>query len=237
MNARTEGSEDHGQRTATPREHTDGRCRGKAREDPRRSFTNCVKQDAPSGRHDGVKRPDHRNGVQAEVNHPAAKSNARAIRTAGVELQRDPERLQELGTKIDTVEKVFYPPWPGREDQTTGHRTHPGEARGHLRRGSRQVRQTARATGERAERTRPPNPAGPASAAAPREPEAGTTARGTEKPRAGVPKPLSKKLQSRTESRRSGQARTRPLQRRKSTPTAATAAKPDKTCSAPSPLA
>ena len=49
------------------------------------------------------------------VKHPAAKSNARAIRTAGVELQRDSERLQELGKKIDTVEKVFYPPWPGGE--------------------------------------------------------------------------------------------------------------------------
>ena len=49
------------------------------------------------------------------MKHPAAKSKSRAIRTAGVELQRDPERLQELRTKIDTVEKVFYPPWPGGE--------------------------------------------------------------------------------------------------------------------------
>ena len=37
------------------------------------------------------------------------------LRAAGVELQRDPSRLAELQTHIDVVEKVFYPPWPGRE--------------------------------------------------------------------------------------------------------------------------
>ena len=35
------------------------------------------------------------------------------LRAAGLELQRDPSRLEELGAQIDTVEKVFYPPWPG----------------------------------------------------------------------------------------------------------------------------
>ena len=39
------------------------------------------------------------------------------LRAAGVELQRDPARLADLQTQIDVVEKVFYPPWPGRELQ------------------------------------------------------------------------------------------------------------------------
>ena len=39
------------------------------------------------------------------------------LRAAGVELQRDPSRLANLQTQIDVVEKVFYPPWPGRELQ------------------------------------------------------------------------------------------------------------------------
>ena len=39
------------------------------------------------------------------------------LRTAGrtMELQRDPSRLPELCDQVDTLEHVFYPPWPGRE--------------------------------------------------------------------------------------------------------------------------
>ena len=37
------------------------------------------------------------------------------LRAAGLELQRDPSRLAELCDQVDTLEHVFYPPWPGRE--------------------------------------------------------------------------------------------------------------------------
>ena len=37
------------------------------------------------------------------------------LRAAGVELQRDPSRLAELCDHVNTLEHVFYPPWPGRE--------------------------------------------------------------------------------------------------------------------------
>ena len=115
VNARTEGSEDHGQHRDRRESTPTAAAAAKPDKTCSAPSPTASSKTAPSERHDGVKRPDHRNGVQAEVNHPAAKSNARAIRRAGVELQRDPERLQVLGTKIDTVEKVFYPPWPGGE--------------------------------------------------------------------------------------------------------------------------
>ena len=61
----------------------------------------------------------------------------------------------------------------------TKHRTHPGEARGHLRRAAADVRRAAPGMGKRAKRTRPPNHAGRAGRAADRDAEAGTPARGT----------------------------------------------------------
>ena len=37
------------------------------------------------------------------------------LREAGRELQRSPERLQDLVSRVGTIEHQLYPPWPGRE--------------------------------------------------------------------------------------------------------------------------
>ena len=37
------------------------------------------------------------------------------LRAAGVELQREPSRLTDIEKQVDVVERVLYPPWPGRD--------------------------------------------------------------------------------------------------------------------------
>ena len=44
------------------------------------------------------------------------------LRAAVVELQENPSRLADIQTQVDVVEKVLYPPWPGREMGRTAER-------------------------------------------------------------------------------------------------------------------
>ena len=48
------------------------------------------------------------------------------LRTAGVELQKSPERLADIQKQVDVVEKLLYPPWPGRDMERLAERVEPG---------------------------------------------------------------------------------------------------------------
>ena len=48
------------------------------------------------------------------------------LNAAGVELQQNPSRLADVQKQVDVVEKLLYPPWPGRDMERLAERAEPG---------------------------------------------------------------------------------------------------------------